>query len=157
MNLILSILTILEFLFISLAFTFNLSSNRFDARKQFMLEEVNSIETSWLRAGLVAQPYSDQLKNALVDYVEVRFSLINNPDKAQEGIKKSVILQNEMWSHITKMTQENGGDSRINALLIDSINFTHFDYDYMNFIIESVKRGFHEIFDSQKDFDDELK
>ena len=105
-----------------LAFTFNLSSNRFDARKQFLLEEVNSIETSWLRAGLVAQPYSDQLKKALVDYVEVRLWLIDNPSKANEGIKKSVVLQNKMWSHITNMTQENDGDSRINVLLIDAVN-----------------------------------
>jgi len=105
-----------------LAFTFNLSSNRFDARKQFLLEEVNSIETSWLRAGLVAQPYSDQLKKALVDYVEVRLWLIDNPSKANEGIKKSVVLQNKMWSLITNMTQENDGDSRINVLLIDAVN-----------------------------------
>jgi len=105
-----------------LAFTFNLSSNRFDARKQFLLEEVNSIETSWLRAGLVAQPYNDQLKKVLVDYVEVRFWIIDNPDKAQEGIKKAEVLQNNMWLLITKMTQENEGDSRINALLIDAVN-----------------------------------
>ena len=105
-----------------LAFTFNLSSNRFDGRKQFLLEEVNSIETSWLRAGLVAQPYSDQLKKALVDYVEVRLWLIDNPSKAKEGINKSVVLQNKMWSLITNMTQENDGDSRINVLLIDAVN-----------------------------------
>jgi len=105
-----------------LAFTFNLSSNRFDGRKQFLLEEVNSIETSWLRAGLVAQPYSDQLKKALVDYVEVRLWLIDNPSKAKEGINKSVVLQNKMWALITNMTQENEGDSRINVLLIDAVN-----------------------------------
>ena len=54
-----------------LAFTFSLSSSRFDARKQFLLEEVNSIETSWLRAGLVEEPYNSQIKKALKEYVEV--------------------------------------------------------------------------------------
>ncbi|MDU8887164.1 hypothetical protein RXV94_13415 [Yeosuana sp. MJ-SS3] len=110
-----------------LAFTFNLSSNRFDARKQFLLEEVNSIETSWLRAGLIEQPFSDQLQKMLVEYTEVRIWLLDNPSNVQEAIRKSEDLQNTIWLLLTTMTKNNIGDSRINALLIDSVN-NMFDY-----------------------------
>lgn len=110
-----------------LAFTFSLSSSRFDARKQFLLEEVNSIETSWLRAGLMEKPFSDQLQSALVKYTEVRFWSIDNPNKQKETIAKSEKIQNQIWSLITEMNQLNIGKDRINALLIEAVN-DMFDY-----------------------------
>ena len=110
-----------------LAFTFSLSSSRFDARKQFLLEEVNTIETSWLRSGLVEQPYSNQLRKKLVDYTEIRIWLLDNPSKVKETLKKSSEIQNDIWALLTLMTKNNIGDSRINALLIESIN-DMFDY-----------------------------
>ncbi|MEJ2112554.1 MAG: hypothetical protein P8X62_02210 [Flavobacteriaceae bacterium] len=110
-----------------LAFTFGLTSSRFEARKQFLLEEVNSIETSWLRAGLVSQPFNDQLRKELVDYVELRIWLLDNPDKVQEVIKKSEGIQSNIWSLLEDLTQRNIGDTRINAWLIDSVN-NMFDY-----------------------------
>ncbi|MCO4822667.1 MAG: hypothetical protein KC469_11410 [Flavobacteriaceae bacterium] len=109
-----------------LAFTFSLSSSRFDARKSFLLEEVNSIETSWLRAGLIEQPYSEQLQKALVEYTETRLFIIKNPEKVLETIDKATSLQNEMWALLTEMTHNNIGNDEINALLIDAVN-TMFD------------------------------
>ncbi len=105
-----------------LAFTFSLSSARFDARKHFLLEEVNSIETSWLRAGLVEEPYSNQVKSALKEYVEVRLWIIKNPERVQEGIKTSFEIQNTIWALITDMNQKSIGKDIINATLIEAIN-----------------------------------
>lgn len=105
-----------------LAFTFSLSSSRFDARKQFFLDEVNSIETSWLRAGLMEQPFSSQLRSALVEYTEVRFWGNDNPDKIEEMITKSENIQNQIWGLITEMNRQNVGKAEINALLIDAVN-----------------------------------
>jgi|TARA_R110002110_G_scaffold96884_2_gene249188 hypothetical protein len=110
-----------------LAFTFSLSSSRFDARKQFLLEEVNTIETSWLRAGLVEEPYNSQIKQALKEYVEVRIWLIDNPDQVKEGINNSSTIQNTIWQLITEMNQQNIGKDVINAILIEAIN-DMFDY-----------------------------
>ncbi|MCJ7758197.1 MAG: hypothetical protein MUP24_08605 [Gillisia sp.] len=105
-----------------LAFTFSLSSSRFDARKQFFLDEVNSIETSWLRAGLMEQPFSNQLRSALVEYTEVRFWGIENPDKIKEAIAKAEKIQNQIWGLITEMNSQNIGKDKINALLIEAVN-----------------------------------
>lgn len=110
-----------------LAFTFSLSSSRFDSRKQFLLEEVNSIETSWLRAGLVENPFSDALKKELVEYVKVRVWLIENPDKVNEALSNSINIQNKIWGLIKEMTQDNSGNQVINGLVIQSIN-DMFDY-----------------------------
>ena len=105
-----------------LAFTFSMTTSRFDARKHFLLEEINSIETSWLRSDLVAEPYSAELKKALVDYVELRIWLINNPDEVKDVIQKSQELQTKMWGLITELTKSDLGNDRINALLIDAVN-----------------------------------
>ncbi len=105
-----------------LAFTFSLSSARFDARKQFLLEEVNSIETSWLRADLVEEPYSSLIKEALKEYVEVRIWIIKNPERVREGIDNSSKIQNTIWTLITDMNQKNIGKDIINATLIEAIN-----------------------------------
>ena len=105
-----------------LAFTFSLSSSRYDARKQFLLEEVNSIETSWLRAGLVEEPYNSQLKKTLKEYVEVRLWIIKNPKQITEGLNNSYKLQNTIWALITQMNQNNIGKDVINATLIEAIN-----------------------------------
>lgn len=105
-----------------LAFTFSLSSSRFDARKQFLLEEVNAIETSWLRAGLVENPYSLDLRKELVAYVNIRIWLIENPDRAHEAVANSITIQNKIWELVTEMTKEDSGNQQIKSLVIQSIN-----------------------------------
>lgn len=105
-----------------LAFTFSMTTSRFEARKHFLLEEINSIETSWLRSGLVAEPYNSELRKALVDYVELRIWLIDNPEKVKEVITKSLDLQTKIWGLITELNSNDIGNDRINALLIDAVN-----------------------------------
>ena len=106
----------------TLAFTFSMSTSRFEARKHFLLEEVNSIETSWLRSALVAEPFNEELQKALVDYVEIRIWLIDNPKQVKQVIEKSQELQTKIWGLITELTKNDFGNDRINALLIDAVN-----------------------------------
>src|SRR6187549_3478966 len=40
-----------------LAITFQIVANRYDARKALLLEEVTNIRSTYLRAGLVPEPY----------------------------------------------------------------------------------------------------
>lgn len=105
-----------------LAFTFSLSTARFDDRKHFLLEEVNSIETSWLRSGLVAEPYNEQLKKALVDYVEIRIKYVENRISPKQVIKESIEIQIAIWGLITDLSKEEGGNIKYNTLLINSVN-----------------------------------
>lgn len=105
-----------------LAFTFSLSSSRFDARKNFMLEEVNSIETSWLRAGLVESPYSGQLRKELEAYTEIRVFVMDHPEQIEDILKKSQNIQNNIWRLITELTKSKSSNQVINGLLINAVN-----------------------------------
>jgi len=105
-----------------LAFTFGLSSSRFDARKQFLLDEVNSIETSWLRAGLMESPFREKFKEEILDYVEVRVWLAENSGEVKSALEKSEQIQNNIWTQITEMNDQDVGKQPINALFINSVN-----------------------------------
>jgi len=105
-----------------LAFTFGLTSSRFDARKHSLLEEVNSIETSWLRAGLISEPHSAKIKKSLLEYVEIRLWFVENPRAMKEFLGQSQIIQNRIWSQIISLVNESARNDKVNALFIDSVN-----------------------------------
>jgi hypothetical protein len=58
-----------------LAITFQIAANRFDARKQLLIEEVTGITTTYLRAGLIPEPYRYNTKKLMVEYVDLRVDL----------------------------------------------------------------------------------
>ncbi|WP_136481647.1 hypothetical protein [Cognatitamlana onchidii] len=117
-----------------LAFTFSLSSSRFEARKGFLLEEVNSIETSWLRAGLVKSPYSELLRKELEEYTAIRVFLVKNPSEVESVLKKSEEIQSTIWELVTTLAQSNN-NQEINRLLIEAIN------DMFDFQTKRVSKG----------------
>lgn len=118
-----------------LAFTFSLSSSRFDARKTFLLEEVNSIETSWLRAGLVASPFNDAIQKELEAYTELRVFLVDNPDQVQRILAESTSIQNNIWRLITELIQSERDGQVINGLLISAVN------DMFDFQTKRISKG----------------
>ena len=64
-----SILTMLAFL---LAVTMGMASDRFDARHGLVRDEANTIRTTFLRAGYLAEPYGKDIQNLLREYVPLR-------------------------------------------------------------------------------------
>lgn len=117
-----------------LAFTFSLSASRFEARKAFLLEEVNAIETSWLRAGLVEHPYSEQLQRELEEYTAIRIFLVENPKEVASVLKTSENIQNNIWALVTKLARSKNNPV-INSLLIDAVN------DMFDFQTKRISKG----------------
>ncbi len=80
-----------------LAFTFGLAGTRFEARRQLVLEESNSIGTAYLRASLLPEPTRGEAQSLLRNYVEVRLEG-TDPNKVEEAITKSEDIQARLWS-----------------------------------------------------------
>jgi hypothetical protein len=55
-----------------LGFSFAITSNRFNDRSRLVMDEANAIGTCYLRAGLVADPASTQIRAALRRYIDLR-------------------------------------------------------------------------------------
>jgi hypothetical protein len=109
-----------------LAFSFGITAQIFQSRRQLLLDEVNAIGTTYLRAGMLKEPHGSDIRKLLREYVDVRVSLAKesryrNPEKFQEAIAYSETLQDKMWSHAVSITQADR-HSPIDALFIDSLN-----------------------------------
>src|SRR6476661_5012284 len=89
-----SILALLAFL---LAITMGMAADRFDGRRALVLEETNAIGTTYLRAGYIPAPLSDESRKLLREYVPLR---IGTPDQQQlvANLARGQEILNELWA-----------------------------------------------------------
>jgi hypothetical protein len=105
-----------------LAFTFNMAGSRYDDRKKLVLEEVNAIETTYLRAQLLPEPYRTEIKDLLRKYINVRAQLQTaNWETVRKVISESEELQDQLWSKVVTLA-ENSNYSVITPLFVGSLN-----------------------------------
>ncbi|MGE0131818.1 MAG: hypothetical protein AB7U82_27350 [Blastocatellales bacterium] len=79
-----------------LAFSFGVAATHFDARRQTILNEANTIRTAYLRADLLPEPYRAESRNLLRKYVDVRLEGIRS-GKIEQAIALSEELQGQLW------------------------------------------------------------
>ena len=115
-----SILSLLAFL---LAFTFGMAASRFEDRRVAVLEEANSIGTTYLRADLLAEPLRSNARHLLNQYADIRASLAS-PGWTYEGlgelIGRSEEIQSELWS--VAVSASEAAPSAITGLFVQAIN-----------------------------------
>jgi hypothetical protein len=113
-----ALLGLLAFL---LATTFGMASSRFFARRQILLNEVNAIETTFLRANLIAEPQRTECRELLKKYVRARASLVSGPLAVSRVLEQSEGLQIQLWQKTTDLAKSHSNPV-IDALFITSLN-----------------------------------
>lgn len=103
-----------------LAFSFSMSAGHFGKRKDLLLEEVNAIETAYLRAELVTKPHSTQIKSLLADYTVAR-SINSSPEVIARAIRESEAIQSKIWNVIEQLSQKDKL-TVMDSLLVQAIN-----------------------------------
>jgi hypothetical protein len=107
-----------------LAFTFGFTASRFDSRKQLLLDDVNSIGTTFLRAGFLPEPHCKEVRNLIRNYVDLRIELSTHPENLKSIIDQSTMLQEEMWKHAEEVTNTDLKNPDIVSLFMESLNET---------------------------------
>jgi hypothetical protein len=79
-----------------LAFTFGAAATHFDARRQAVLDEANSIRTAYLRADFLPEPHRAEIRNLLREYVDVRLEGVRS-GKIEQAIARSEELHDQLW------------------------------------------------------------
>jgi hypothetical protein len=102
-----------------LAYTFGLASERFDKRKEVVLDEANAIGTAYLRAGTLPGQ-RDAIRTLLREYVDVRLDAVKSGQLA-EGIRRSEQLQGRLWAQAEAAAGQNPS-SIIAGLFVQSLN-----------------------------------
>lgn len=111
-----SVLGLLAFI---LAFTFSMAASRFDARRQAVLEEANTLGTTWLRTRLLPEPQGSEIAELLVRYTELRTRPLTS-ENIDEVLLESEKLHEQMWERA--VAAKNSSDSVSTALFLQSLN-----------------------------------
>jgi hypothetical protein len=94
-----------------LAFTFTGAANRFDDRRDLIVDEVNALATSWLRMELLPEPARGEVRNLLREYLDGRIAAYSNasadPLRARAQLADHTArLQSRIWERLMTATRE---------------------------------------------------
>lgn len=104
-----------------LAFTFQIAANRYDARKELLLDEVTNIRTTYLRAGLIPEPFRSDSKKLLVDYIDLRVEAAKDFTKLDSMMSGSQQILNKLWTYAESLAAQDRS-SEVYALFTTSVN-----------------------------------
>jgi hypothetical protein len=87
-----------------LGFSFAITSNRFSERSRLVMDEANAIGTCYLRAGLLADPASSQIRTALRRYIDWRVESFDKGRDRSEFARLADSMHvslDELWTGVT--------------------------------------------------------
>ena len=102
---------ILALLGLLIGFTFFGAAERFDKRRELILEETNRIGTAYLRLDLLRTEERDALQNLFKQYLDSRihsYAVLPDVEAALEEYERTRQLQSQIWALSVKNTQKTG-------------------------------------------------
>ncbi|MHA3787988.1 bestrophin-like domain [Flavobacterium hauense] len=84
-----------------LAFTFQIVDSRYSNRKELLLEEVSTIRTTYLDAGLIPEPYRSSSRKLLLEYTDLRADIAKDvtPEELHRAKLRSDAILDNLWSN----------------------------------------------------------
>jgi hypothetical protein len=107
-----------------LAFSFAMAEGRFDTRQQLVVDEANAIGTADLRSQMLTEPYQQEVRKSLRDYVDSRLAYYQagiDPEKLLETSARTNQLQKDLWAEAMAAADHSVTPVLI-ALFISSLN-----------------------------------
>jgi hypothetical protein len=107
-----------------IAFTFTGAANRFDSRRQLIVEEANDIGTAYLRVDLLPSEAQPQIRAWFREYLDTRIIMyrsIPDMDAVYAAMNRGNDLQKKIWEASVKATQDSD-NTATTMLVIQSLN-----------------------------------
>jgi len=107
------------------AFTFSGATTRFDARRQLIVEETNTIGTAYLRVDLLAPGAQPALRENFRRYLDARLGVyqkLPDIDAAKEELAKANKLQGEIWRQALAASRAADAHPDTAKLMLPAIN-----------------------------------
>jgi hypothetical protein len=116
-----SVLTMLALL---LAFTYSMAENRFETRRQLVIEEANAIGTTYLRAKTLPEPRSSEIQHLLRQYAALRVEIGDKVSGDMETIReirnRTTKVNDVLWSHAAAIARET--QNPVISIFLQSLN-----------------------------------
>ncbi len=110
-------LALLAFL---LAFTFGFAASRLEARRTILLDEVNAIGTTYLRAATLPEPERSLARTLLREYAATRLEATKN-GKLESALQHSATLQSRLWDSAAALAARNP-NAIVYGLYLETLN-----------------------------------
>jgi len=114
---------ILGLLGLLLGFTFSMAVNRYEARRDLVLKEANTVGTTWLRASLLPEAHRAPVKELLRRFVDLRLEyqkVSYDSAKLSEGLRLGGEIERDLWQHAEAVAKE--APTAITATFINTLN-----------------------------------
>ena len=117
-----SVSAILGLLALLTGFTFSLAINRFETRRELVLEHANAIGTAYLRVQLLPEPHRTRLSGLIMEYTDNTVALASAPpDKTAPLLAKDDDILTRLWA-ATAAGYDRVQDKPFSAVLVSAIN-----------------------------------
>lgn len=106
-----------------LGFTLTLAVPRFNERRALVIEEADAIETTYLRAATLPQPYNMRAQQQLRQYVDARINLDAagmDTDRFAQASRQAKQIQERLWEDVDELSKTDR--SAIMASYMSSLN-----------------------------------
>lgn len=103
-----------------LGFTFSLALNRYEARRDLVVQEANAIGTTWLRAQLLEEPDRTRISSLLRAYLDTRLAWSEVAAEAGDGAQAAA-LRRQLWS-VTGHAVRSDPNPQLSRGLMDALN-----------------------------------
>jgi hypothetical protein len=103
-----------------IAFTFSGAASRFDHRRELVIEEANTIGTTYLRLDLLPTDAQPVLRTLFRQYLDARLDIyqkLSDFDASQIALRRSKSLQDQIWPIAVKACHDSGSVPATTLLL----------------------------------------
>lgn len=108
-----------------IAFTFSSAGQRYEHRKELIVQEANAIGTAFLRLDLLAAEGRAQLVPLFQEYTELRARVYQDADDKAETarrMERTAQLQNQIWQQATRWLAASSASPAPTQLLLPALN-----------------------------------
>ncbi|SMC61854.1 bestrophin-like domain [Pedobacter nyackensis] len=106
-----------------LAFTFQIVDNRYNSRKEHLLEEITTIRTTYLQAGLIPEPYRSASRKQLIEFTDAHVELAKNLTDVRLAYsnRRNELVLDSLWSYAEAIAVQDRS-SEAYSMFISSVN-----------------------------------
>lgn len=110
-----------------IAFTFSGAASRFDQRRHFIIDEVNSIRAAYLRVDLLSAAAQPVVRDTMRRYVDTRAALsraMPDLEAARIELARLKTIQSELWAQAIAASKETPEAAALLPAITSMINMT---------------------------------
>jgi hypothetical protein len=111
---------VLGLLALLLGFSFSMAMDRYETRRQLVIQEANALGTTWLRVQLLDEPDRAAMSGLLRRYVDARLAWSNSTAESPPEVG-AVLLQQQLWA-ATGVALRSDSPPLLTRGVMDSLN-----------------------------------